>query len=234
MAAQPTETCSEPGKIDHGSVPQDGFGRELPFAIYLPPCYPAIGGGLPTLYLLHGLAGDDGQWPRLGVAAAADHLISDLGSDPFLIVMPWQRTGLDSEAAILHGLIPFIESHYRALPGPTWRAIGGLSRGAGWAFRIGMGHPDMFSAVGLHSPALLNGDMIAVERWLRQSSAADTPRLWIDIGDRDTLLPTVEQLQDRLDELNVRYEFHPGKGWHDEDYWSSRVGEYLAWYAAGW
>ncbi|MGA9534148.1 MAG: alpha/beta hydrolase-fold protein [Anaerolineales bacterium] len=233
-ATNPEPSCRQPGVIQHDTVPQDGFGRELPFAIYLPPCYSDIRGGLPTLYLLHGLAADDEQWPRLGIAEAADHVISDLGSPPFLVVMPWQRTGLDSEAAILQGLLPYVEAHYHALPGPTWRAIGGLSRGAGWAFRLGMRHADKFSAVGLHSPALLDGDLVALQRWLSQPEAAHHPKLWVDIGDRDTLRAAAEGMQSRLDQLGVPYEFHLGKGWHDEAYWGSRLGEYLAWYTAHW
>lgn len=233
-ATVPAAGCAERGRVQHDIVPEDGFGRELPFSIYLPPCYASTASGVPTLYLLHGLAADDAQWPRLGIAQAADHLILDLGSTPFLIVMPWQRTGLDSEAAIVEGLLPYVESHYHALPGPTWRAIGGLSRGAGWAFRIGFSHPGQFSAIGLHSPALLNGDLVALERWLGKAGRAHVPRLWIDIGDRDTLLGSTEQLLARLDELDVPYEYHPGTGWHDEAYWGSRVPEYLAWYAARW
>lgn len=215
-------------------VPNQGFGRELPYRIYLPPCYAENGEAYPTLYLLHGLGGDDQQWLELGIADTADELIRSGQIDPLLIVMPWQRTGLESETAIIQGLLPHVESHYAALPGPSWRAIGGLSRGGGWALHLGLKHNGRFSRVGLHSPAILAGDLTSLEIWLKNANGQRKPRLWIDIGDQDSLRPTVDQLVNRLDELRVDYTFTELPGDHLAEYWRGNLADYLRWYTRGW
>lgn len=240
-ANSPTESalgappCGRSGRIDESLVSDTEFGRELPYRIYLPPCYEDHSiSYYPTLYLLHGLAADDSQWSSLGLVAAAEELISTEEIPPFLIVMPWQRTGLEVEPAIARGLPPHVEARFRARPGRRWRAIGGVSRGGGWAFRIGFRYPQLFSNVGLHSPAIFAGDLIALERWLQEHPDVPGPKVWIDVGDRDSLASSAEDLVARLEELGIAYEYHPGDGWHDPDYWSAHVDEYLRWYGGQW
>ena len=232
--ASPTPSCILPGTIEEAIVPDQGFGRELPYRIYLPPCYDALEGGLPTLYLLHGLGGNDRSWLELGLARTADELVMDGEIPPFLIVLPWQRAGLETEQAIIQGLLPHVEANYRSLPGRSWRAIGGFSRGGGWAFRIGLKHPDRFYRVGLHSPGLLSGDLTSLEIWLESNRGSQKPLIWIDIGEQDSLAPAAGEIRDRLDELHINYLFQVGPGDHDAAYWSEHVVDYLAWYAARW
>ncbi|MFP3853707.1 MAG: alpha/beta hydrolase [Anaerolineales bacterium] len=233
-SASPTPTCLQPGVIEEAVVPDQGFGRELPYRIYLPPCYQELQGGLPTLYLLHGLAGDHQSWLDLGLAQTADRLMMAGELPPFLIVLPWQRTGLETEEAVIQGLLPHVEDNYRSLPGRSWRAIGGFSRGGGWAFRIGMKHPSHFYRVGLHSPGLLSGDLTSMEIWLKSNAGSQPLKIWIDIGEQDSLMPAAEELRGRLDELNLDYQFRVGPGDHDAAYWSENLADYLAWYAARW
>ncbi len=233
---EPTaEMCRENGLIEAGTVDDPSMPRPFPYRIYLPPCYEdhAIP-YYPTLYLLHGLAGDDSQWPSLGLVDTVEELILLKEIPPFLIVMPWQRTGLELEPAVTQVLLPHVEARYRARPGRRWRAIGGLSRGAGWAFRIAFKHSQLFSGLGLHSPAIFAGDLFAVERWLREQPNGPTPKVWIDIGDRDGLVSATDDLVVRLDELGIEYEVHRGRGWHDADYWSSQMDVYLRWYGSHW
>lgn len=215
-------------------VENDDFGRDLPFLVYLPPCRPSASSDLPVLYLLHGLAGNPEQWLDLGLVQAADGLIQRGESPPFLIVMPWQRTGVELEPAMMTGLLPRIERSYSVLADREHRALGGLSRGAGWAFRIGFRHWQDFGAVGLHSPGLLAGDSFAIERWLPPEAVDQQPRIWIDIGDRDPLLESTEELSARLDELGLDHELHLAGGWHDGDYWRQHLEEYLRWYSQAW
>jgi enterochelin esterase-like enzyme len=216
-------------------VPADeGYGRDVPYHIYLPPCYQQGDEALPTLYLLHGLGGDDYQWLNLGLASTADRLIHDGDIPPFIIVLPWQRTGLQDEIALSQGLRSHVEAHYRALPGPSWRAIGGLSRGGGWAFRLGMKYPGVFSRIGLHSPAVMAGDLTALEYWLESWQGLRTPKLWLDVGDQDSLRPATEQLSERLDELKLDYEFSVRQGDHLAQYWSENLADYLRWYGSSW
>jgi enterochelin esterase-like enzyme len=189
---------------------------------------------MPVLYLLHGLGGDDQQWLALGLAETADQLMESEAIPPLLIVLPWQRTGLEDEKAIIEGLLPHIEDEYRIQTASSGRAIGGLSRGGGWAFRLGLKYSDRFSQIGLHSPALLSGDLTSMELWLADEAESDIPRIWMDIGDQDSLLSAAREIEERFMELDVDYEFSIRPGDHLAIYWESNLREYLIWYSKGW
>lgn len=233
-AALPS-SCHGTAQLLADSVESDGLARPLPYSIYLPPCYVhRPGDDYPTLYLLHGLNRSDQQWISLGLLEQAQALMTGGEVNPYLIVMPWHRAGIELEPALLNYLIPHIQDRYRARDDGNWRAIGGISRGGAWAFRIGFRHPDHFRAVGLHSPGLFGGDLFAVERWLEQQPDATAPQVWIDVGDRDSLRATSSEIVARLEELGVEYEYDPGSGWHDEEYWRANLQRYLRWYGDLW
>ncbi|MGH7752069.1 MAG: alpha/beta hydrolase, partial [Gemmatimonadales bacterium] len=209
--------------------------RSIPFRIYLPPCFVEHPSWrYPTLYLFHGATGTDSQWDEMGADETAEELIAAGEAPPFLIVMPWERLGLDWQDAILNHLVPYVETVYRASPDRGLRAFGGLSRGAGWAFRIGFGHPRATGAVGMHSPAILPPDLYLVPIWVQDLPPQELPRLWIDIGDHDSLRPSTLELTALLDSLQVRYTWNLFPGDHLWEYWESHLGEYLRWYAEGW
>ena len=48
-------------------------------------------------------------------------------------------------------IIPFVEKHYRTLPGRENRAIAGLSMGSGIAMNVGLKRLDVFASVGIMS-----------------------------------------------------------------------------------
>ncbi|MDX1600743.1 MAG: alpha/beta hydrolase-fold protein [Anaerolineales bacterium] len=228
-------TCGENARVETDALQADPLPRELPYHVVLPPCYSARPGlEYPTLFLLHGLAGDYDQWLSFGVPETGTRLMNAGEINPFLIVLPWHRTGIELESALVEELIPHIKANYRARRDGHWRAVGGISRGAGWAFRIGFKYPDHFNAVGLHSPALMGGDLFAAERWLEDHPTAQPPEVWVDIGDRDPLLEAVPELLERLEELGVEYEYQQGSGWHDSDYWTTYSEDYLRWYGSHW
>jgi enterochelin esterase-like enzyme len=180
------------------------------------------------------LAATDAQWDDLGADEAAQRLIASGRAPPFLIVMPWERRGLDWEDAILNHLVPYVGTVYHASSDPTQRAIGGLSRGAGWAFRIGFGHAGAFGSIGLHSPAILAPDEFLLAIWTRDTPEDTLPRLWVDIGDHDSLKRAAMELTATLDELHLPYTWNLYPGDHLPEYWESHVEEYLMWYAEGW
>lgn len=208
--------------------------QPLPFRIYLPPCYTeGIDQDYPTLYMLHGIQADDSQWVDLGISDLSDNLITSGRVEPFIIVMPWHKTGLDIENALVEELVPHIEEAYRSRSQTFWRAIGGLSRGGGSALRIGLKHPDVFGAIGLHSPATFY-DTVYVSLWIRGISKEDMPRIWIDIGKEDSLRDATLALIALLDELEVPYTSLLPEGDHSPAYWSAHLEEYLLWYALQW
>jgi enterochelin esterase-like enzyme len=232
----PTPDCmSVGGRIESGEVSDERLSRPVAFLVYLPACYDRdLDQHYPVLYMLHGLAEDDHEWVNLGLTDSAARMRRAGDIPPFLIVMPWERTGLDMEVAVSDVLVPYIDRHYRTQTEPAERGIGGLSRGAGWALHIGLRHLDQFGVIGLHSPAPFGVDLAMVPRWVERQGEVSAPKIYIDIGDHDTLLPSAQQLTDLLDGIPLDYTFVLGSGWHDSDYWSKNVETYLRWYGGAW
>lgn len=216
-------------------IVDDRLPRPLPIRVYQPACLDArLSERYPVLYLLHGLAYTDSQWDDLGVDEAMDTLSASGKISPALVVMPWERTGIDLEQAIPQVLIPYIDSHYRTLSAPPGRAIGGISRGGGWALRIGLLHPDLFTSIGLHSPAVLAPDLFRIPDWSEAINPSQMPRIWLDMGDRDTLRLDLAKLRGILDDSAIPYEWHTYAGEHTPTYWSAHMQAYLRWYDLGW
>lgn len=231
--SDPAESClQQSGQIISTELDDPALSRPLPFRIYLPPC---TGENpeqkLPAIYLMHGLARTDSHWFDLGAARAADRLIAS-GAGPFLMVMPWERTGLDFERAVVDVLIPHIETEYGADPHPEFRAVGGISRGGGWAFRLGMGNPGLVSAIGMHSPVILPPDTLRLPRWLEELD--EQPRLWIDMGHRDTLRFDLAEFIELLETNSVLFEQKTYSGEHTAAYWTEHLPEYIEWYVRSW
>ena len=222
------------GYIVQSNIEHPSLTRALPFRVYLPPCYnEQPEKDYPTLYLLHGLQGTDAQWDDLGIDEAANTLIGSGTLPPFLIIMPWQRTGIEIETAILDALIPYIDQTYRTRPEPEWRAIGGVSRGAGQATQIALTHPDIFSILGLHSPATLYAEGLILQ-WLLAIPIEERPDIWMDIGDHDSLLPSARSLLVLLSQNDFETTVQINSGDHTSDYWRTHVALYLRWYANHW
>jgi len=217
-----------------GEVNVSSLVRPLTYRVYLPPCFNSERHTpYPTLYLLHGLSYTDSQWDELGMDETADALINGDQIPPFIIVMPREQTGIDLENAVIDVLVPVIDQSYPTERSPEGRAIGGISRGGGLALRIGLRHPDVFSAIGLHSPATLYSPPYIV-RWIGQIPEDSIPRLWIDIGEGDPLYKSVSDLLSIFDEYSMPYAFQVSPGNHNPAYWSSHLDSYLRWYASDW
>jgi enterochelin esterase-like enzyme len=180
------------------------------------------------------LARTDAQWDEIGIDEVAQNLVAAGQAHPFLIVMPWERLGLEYEQAIVEYLIPHIESEYGASPDRELRSIGGISRGAGWALRIGLQHPELFMAIGLHSPAVLVPDIFMLPKWIEAIPDAVMPEIWIDIGDRDPLRFSLPELTDIFDEADMPYVLRSYPGEHIETYWAAHIEDYVRWYVSGW
>ena len=217
-----------------GEYLDDDLPRSIPYRVYLPPCYDETGERFPVLLMLHGLQATDQEWQDLGIGDAADQLIASGEAPPFLIVLPWERRGLEFESALVEHLLPHVQETYHGATARGLLAVGGLSRGAGWALRIGMKHPDVFGEVGLHSPAVLSPDLYYLGDWVEAIPPANRPRLWIDIGDHDSLRASVFELTALLDKLQYTYVWTFGAGDHTPDYWSGHLEAYLRWYSEAW
>jgi enterochelin esterase-like enzyme len=178
------------------------------------------------------------QWPRLGAVTVADQLILSGESVPFIIIFPddhyWNLPpGPAFGEQVIENLMPFIDSTYRTLDDREDRAIGGMSRGAGWALQLGLTHPDLFGSLGAHSPVVFLDDAAFLEDWIAAIPPEAFPRLFLDIGDRDKEVGYARLLAELLLEYNIPYEWHLYAGDHSEVYWGAHVEEYMRWYAQG-
>lgn len=126
-----------------------------PAVVYLPACYEADPARrFPVLYLLHGAGNTEQQWPDVGIAAAADAVIGSGDIGPMIIVLPNGGPGLPHTLVeqVSDQLNPWADTTYRTIAQRSGRAIGGISRGGAIALLAAAAHPELFQAVGGHSP----------------------------------------------------------------------------------
>ncbi|MGZ6316089.1 MAG: alpha/beta hydrolase, partial [Anaerolineales bacterium] len=132
---------------------------------------------------------------------------------------------------LINTLIPFIDSNYRTLPDAPHRALGGLSRGGGWAIHFALTRYDLFGIIGLHSPVIFEDDSAVLDRLVRLVPSASWPHLWLDGGDHDGELGNILRFETLLNSYEVPHEWRLYTGDHTETYWHAHVDEYLRWYA---
>jgi len=202
--------------------------------LYLPPCYAASDQRYPVLYLIHGLNATENEWVDLGVVTTTDQMIADGEIPPLIIVMPRDRLDDRLDAAFVADLIPYIDGNYRTLADREHRAIGGMSRGAGWALHLGLHYPDTFSRIGAHSPAVWYGDEKNIFDWTWHLPRDLTPQIYIDIGDNDTLSNSAAWLDQIFTWFKVKHTYIIQPGAHVAEYWSQHLPDYLRFYTAGW
>lgn len=230
------------GQIEMDTIDSKYLDAGLRFRVYTPPCYKQESTrSYPVLYLIHGQTFNDDQWDRLEADETATRLITEGEISPFVIVMPYDISSNQPSfdhfgEAVVDELIPWIDQKYHTLADREHRAVGGLSRGASWAFHLGLTHPELFSAVGGHSPPVFVEDASHVRAWLDDIPTEQMPRFWLDIGDRDQLaiLDSAIWFESLLDDHDIPHEWSLFSGDHSEKYWTAHVEMYLRWYAADW
>ena len=236
--------------VPHGRIEQVDYtnytGEEKRMHVYLPPDYEENANTrYPVLYLLHGWPYDDAHWDVLGADEAADVGIQAGILSPFIIVMPkgnevmYIRTsGGDRsfEGQVVNDLIPHVEGTYRTWAEREGRVIGGISRGGVWALEIAFSYPDLFAAVGAHSPAISVNMAPSVYDpfYLLENSGVAALRIYLDAGDADWAREGTEELHQALDVQGIAHEFEVHSGGHSVWLWSAHVAEYLAFYTSGW
>jgi enterochelin esterase-like enzyme len=234
----PLACLTEPGQVKQDVVSSTNPPQE--FLIYMPPFYEVqLDLEYPVLYLLHGQTYTQDQWVRLGVPSIADQLIHEGDVLPFIVVFPDDRywnlvAGAGFGDRFINALIPHVDANYRTMKDREHRALGGLSRGAGWTVKLGFDHPDLFGMLGLHSPAIFKDGSENIENIIKRMPEKDRPRLWFDIGDADREQGTALLLEEILTRNNYIHEFHQFTGDHSESYWGAHVDEYLRWYVKQW
>jgi enterochelin esterase-like enzyme len=230
------------GRMEIRSLRSDRLKLPMEYRVWLPPCYDEEPERrYPVLYMVHGQNYNEDQWDRLGIDETAASLIASGEIPPLIIVMPRDRNwGQPSEdmfgRVLVEELIPTIDADFRSLPDRENRAIGGLSRGAGWAVHLGLRDWQLFSTIGAHSLPVFWEDTSRVHGWLQEIPTNDLPRIFMDIGDHDRpeILASVRWFEEMLTKKNIPHEWFLFPGYHEEKYWQAHLADYLRWYSAGW
>jgi enterochelin esterase-like enzyme len=225
------------GKVEVVEYDSATVGAKRKATVYTPPGF-AKDAKYPVLYLLHGIGGDENEWPRGGVPnVVLDNLYADKKAAPMIVVMPNGRAATDVTARdpipkqgpafaafekdLLTDLIPFVEKTYPVKADRESRAIAGLSMGGGQSLNFGLGNLDTFAWVGGFSsapntrrPAELVKD--------HADAAKKLKLLYVACGDKDGLFRISENVHKMLDEKNVPHEYRVIRGGgHDFKVWKS-------------
>jgi S-formylglutathione hydrolase FrmB len=156
-------------RIDCNALNSRILKHEVHYCVYLPPSYDAAAAKqpaqrYPVLYFLHGLGDNEQTLFNSGGWTLLDDLHKQHQIGEFLIAAPeGGRTFYVNSADgamrysdfFLQEFIPYLENRYRIGAGRKNRAISGISMGGYGALRLAFAHPEMFSAVGAQSAALI-------------------------------------------------------------------------------
>ncbi len=242
LTPTPLACWKTPGRTEQASLTSNRLRLPMEYGVYLPPCYAEQPERrYPVLYLIHGQSYNHDQWDRLGADETMNSLVSSGEISPFILVLPRDRSwGPPAEdlfgAVLAEELIPYVDNHYRTLDDRTHRAIGGLSRGAGWAVHLGLSRWELFGAIGGHSLPVFWSDTPYIRRWLAAIPPGEYPRIYLDIGEKDRpqILSSARWFENLLTERDIPHEWYLFSGYHEEAYWQAHLEEYIRWYASDW
>jgi len=151
-----------------GNLSGDDASRSV--AVYLPPSYAASPNRrYPVVYFLHDYGATAEAYIRLiGLPESLNAAIA-AGAKEMIVVLPDAHTRYDGsmysnspttgnwEGYVASDLVSYIDSHYRTIATRESRGLSGHSMGGYGTMRIGMKHPEVFSALyAMSSCCLLN------------------------------------------------------------------------------
>lgn len=163
--------CGNQGQVLEGlHFASAVLGREVNYAVYLPPDYQTSTRRYPVVYLLHGYTDNESGWIQFGeVQLAADRAIAAREIPPMIIAMPdggvsWYINDYQNkvrfEDMFVQEFIPRIDSTLRTRPDREFRGVSGLSMGGLGTLVYALRHPDLFAACAAFSAAVWTDDEI--------------------------------------------------------------------------
>jgi enterochelin esterase-like enzyme len=250
--AQPSPTafaCQDrAGMVIQSSFYSTITGGDVAYDIYLPPCFYDTFRRYPYVILLHGTGYDQTMWEQLGAPVDMDQGVTKGTLPPMVLVMPDGEPlselndapeGQSYENVIIDELIPSVEEDFCLWGSRQGRAIGGVSRGGFWAFSIALRHPELFSALGGHSPHFDSDnappDINPLDLANSVSLGKSPLRIYMDNATNDYVGTNALQMSEILRERGIDHQYliNP-TGNHDMDYWSAHTAEYLSFYGQAW
>jgi enterochelin esterase-like enzyme len=159
------------GKGLEGNLEGDPVDRDV--TVYLPPGYEtARNRRYPVIYMLHGFTDDDERWMGfkkhwINLTAILDKALAGGVVREMILVMPNAYTRFqgsmystsvttgDWEGFVATELVAYVDANYRTIADASGRGLAGHSMGGYGTLRIGMKHPEVFSALYALSPCCL-------------------------------------------------------------------------------
>jgi len=150
-------------EVRYASFPSASLGRDVGYAVQLPPSYATGDRRYPVLYVLHGLFESPAFWEERGLPKLLEELWTS-GDVPEMVVVAVDGDNsffVDGplgayERLVTRDLVAHVEATYRATPGRDGRALLGISMGGYAALRIALSRPELFRAVAAHSAVVLD------------------------------------------------------------------------------
>jgi S-formylglutathione hydrolase FrmB len=234
------------------------LGRDMPYRVLLPAGYVESARRYPVLYLLHGLDGHFVDWTtrtKLARHVAALDLIVVTPEGANSWYVNWHGdTSERWEDYLARDLIADVDARFRTDARREARFIAGLSMGGYGAVRMGLKHPDLFSAAASLSGAL-NVTRLETYGWTdplraqfarafgpigsrtratddvfelaKRADSTGLPFFYIDCGADDPFLPGNRELAAILQQRRIPYEYRETPGAHNWPYWDRQVVEIL-------
>ncbi len=207
-------------------------------------------GPMPVVHQLHGHSDDHTIWlrrttielhaERIGAIVAMHYGERSFYHDDIPGHRHWEQHILDS--------VQLVDQTFRTITDRRGRAIGGLSMGGYGALKLALRHPQLFASAVSHSGALdavglmaarlpgdgLGDDMRRVfgakvpanaDLFKLAPRAKPLPKLHIDCGSDDFLLPSNRKLHAFLDKRGIPHTYREYPGNHNWQYWQERLPE---------
>lgn len=236
----------KPGIVDTIEVMSNKMGRTIKNTVVLPAQYSQKEYrymAFPVIYLLHGAWGSYRDWPKkadlrsLATQYSIIFVCPD-GQDSWYFDSPIDPT-FQFETYITQELRVYVESHYRTLNHPKYRAITGLSMGGHGALWLGWRHPDIYGSCGSMSGGVdiynfpnkwkINERLGEYETnkdvWREHSvmnlvsSLVPGQNIIIDDGNKDIFINENNALHEALDKQGIPHDYIVRPGAHTWSYW---------------
>lgn len=233
-------TASRRGEVSFVWYESRILGMERRMAVYTPYGYDRDKKKqYPVLYLLHGEGDDEEAWLGMGrVAQVLDNLIQQGRAVPMIAVMPncnpmeqasftlglpESRTSCTGSSSVfmssfINEIIPYVESHYRAVPKKAARAACGIGTGGTTVINAAVMYPTLFDFVlplscGVEDNGHLVDDFLRVKK-------AGVKLFWTGCGTMDTVAYGPSRtLHDTLSYIHLDHTFFMMTGGRDWTVW---------------
>ncbi|GGK82078.1 phosphonate ABC transporter ATP-binding protein [Rufibacter glacialis] len=222
--------------------------------LYLPPSYATSGKKYPVLYMHDGQNLFDsfysfsGEW---GIDETLNEQFAPEGREVIVVGIdnggeermneytPWhnQKMGGGKGDAYVDFLVqtlkPYIDSHYRTLPGKEHTGIAGSSMGGLISLYAALKYPQVYGKAGIFSPAF----WVSPEfyKYAAQTKPAKDLRIFLVAGAKEgeKMVPDMKRMRDLLlkqglPAANLKYEVHED-GEHKEAYWQREFPRVFKW-----